>query len=140
MPLKTGCLDDLLGHLLRHAYLTGQRAFLEAYPDHSLTPLAYGAFELIRLNPGVTHKKVATQLNVATSVLTTALKTAIASGYIEQIRHEKDRRTVAYTLSLLGESWFNAIRGDIKHAEASLSQGLSHEEVIRLKELLAKLR
>ncbi|MBZ0216710.1 MAG: hypothetical protein K8F25_09175 [Fimbriimonadaceae bacterium] len=139
MSLKTGRLDGLLGHLLRHAFLTGQRAFHDAYPDRTITPLSYGAFELIRLNPGVSHKAVSSRLKVATSVLTTALKPYLIKGYITQSPNAKDRRVVEYKLSKGGENWFQSISDDIRNAEIRLSQGLSVEEVDQLKQLLNKL-
>lgn len=139
MPLNTGQLDNLIGHCLRHAFLTGQRAFLDVYPERNITPLAYGAFELIRLNPGVSHSAISKQLRVATSVLTTALKQHIKNGLIVQSTDQNDRRVVGYRLSVDGEVWFHAISDNILKAEANLSQGLTLEESDQLKALLKKL-
>jgi DNA-binding MarR family transcriptional regulator len=137
--LKTGRLNDLIGHLLRHAFRTGQKAFLKAYPNREITPLVYGVFELIRLNPGVSHNAICEQLGIVKSVLTTALKPHLEARQIIQRPGKNDERAVGYTLSPKGKVWFQEISGKIIEAEANLTSALSKPEYDQLKTLLTKL-
>lgn len=137
--LNTGRLDDLVGHLLRHAFRTGQQAFLKAYPNREITPLVYGVFEIIRLNPDVSHKAICEQLGIAKSVLTTALKPHLENRQIVQRPSEDDERAVGYTLSPKGEAWFQKVGEKITEAETNLTYALSKSEYDQLKTLLAKL-
>ncbi len=137
--LDTGHLNDFVGHLLRHAFRTSQRAFLKAYPNREITPLGYGVFEIIRLNPGVSHKAICEQLGVAKSVLTTVLKPHLGIRQIIQRPGKDDERAVGYTLSPRGEIWFQKIGGRVDEAESNLTSALSKSEYNRLKILLTKL-
>jgi len=138
-PPKTGQLDNLLGHLLRQAFLAGQRAFLQTYPDREITPLVYGAVELIRDNPGISHNTVCGHLGVAKSVLTTALKPLQNKGYILRRRNTNDGRTASYALSKSGATWFMPLRDRIARAETDLAAPLSQAEQDQLKILLRRI-
>ncbi|MCW9036060.1 MAG: MarR family transcriptional regulator [Rhodospirillales bacterium] len=139
MKLKTGRLDDLLGHLLRRAFLRGQREFSEAYRHVDITPLSYSALELIHNNPGLSHQTLCKNLGVAKSILTTALKTLKAKEYINQVPSTQDGRMVGYHLSEEGAAWFNSISGMISIAEDKMSQDFTNEELSTLKNLLTRL-
>jgi len=137
--LNTGRLNYYVGHLLRHAFRTGQRAFLKAYPNREITPLVYGVFEIVRLNPGVSHKAICQQLGIVKSVLTTALKPHLETRQIVQRPSKNDERAVGYTLSPKGEVWFQKISEKIIEAETNLTSALSKPEYDQLKSLLTKL-
>jgi len=44
--LDYGDLNDVVGHLLRHAFVQAQKKFSEAFDRFSITSLQYGALEI----------------------------------------------------------------------------------------------
>ncbi|MHC5654946.1 MarR family winged helix-turn-helix transcriptional regulator [Stappia sp. ICDLI1TA098] len=118
-----GCLDDLAGHLLRHAFLRGQQVFAEVFEGEGLTPFQFMVMELVDRNPGITHRDVASAMSSVPSVLTTALKPLLASGQLERIAVDGDGRRVAYRLSRQGRDSFHALRPRIAKAEDRLLAG-----------------
>lgn len=133
--LDYGCLNDLVGHLLRHAFLRGQQVFAEVFAGEALTPLQFMVLELVDRNDGITHGDVAAAMSCAPSVLTTALKPLTASGMLDQVTVAGDRRRVAYRLSPAGRLRFRQVRPLIETAEDRLLDGLVADE----KEVLARI-
>ena len=72
--LDYGLLNELVGHLLRHAFLRGHQVFGDVFAGEALTPLQFMVLELVDRNPGIPHRDVAAAMSSAPSVLTTALK------------------------------------------------------------------
>lgn len=134
--LDYGCLNDLVGHLLRHAFLRGHQAFARAFADEEITPLQFMVLELVDRNPGVGHREVARAMSCSPSVLTTALKPVVGSGVLYQARAAGDRRKVGYTLSAAGKARFASLRQRIGGAEEILLDGLSEGERNELRRAL----
>ena len=120
-----GLLNDLGGHLFRHAFLRGQQVFGEVFADAGITPLQFMTLELVSRNPGVTHKEICAAMASAPSVMTTTLKPLIRDGVLLRERKAGDGRSIGYRLSPKGEAWFKAIRPQIGLAEDKLFKGLS---------------
>ena len=139
MKPNTDHLDSLLGHRLRQAFLTGQRIFFQTYPEREITPLVYGAMELIGTNPGISHNGICAHLGVAKLVLTTALKPVLSRRYISRGSDKRDARITGYTLTSSGELWFSPIKARIGQAEADLGSNLSDKERKQLMSLLKKV-
>lgn len=134
--LDYGCLNDLVGHLLRHAFLRGHQAFARAFADEEITPLQFMVLELVDRNPGIGHQEVARAMSCSPSVLTTALKPVVGAGVLCQSRAVGDRRKVGYTLSAAGKARFARLRQRIGGAEAILLDGLSERERDELRRVL----
>ncbi|WP_029057656.1 MarR family winged helix-turn-helix transcriptional regulator [Stappia stellulata] len=138
-PLDHGCLDELVGHLLRHAFLRGHQVFAEVFDGDSLTPLQFMVLELVDRNPGVTHREVAAVMSCAPSVLTTALKPLVASGALLREGVAGDGRRAAYRLSRDGRSWFQDLRPKISRAESELLSGLEETDQATLRDMLRRI-
>lgn len=137
--LDYGCLNDLVGHLLRHAFLRGQQVFAEVFAGKALTPLQFMVLELVDRNDGITHGDVAAAMSCAPSVLTTALKPLTASGMVEQVTVAGDGRKVAYRLSPAGRRRFRQVRPLIGTAEDRLLDGLAADEREALARILRRV-
>lgn len=137
--LDYGCLNDLVGHLLRHAFLRGQQVFAEVFSGKALTPLQFMVLELVDRNEGITHGDVAAAMSCAPSVLTTALKPLTASGMLDQVTVAGDRRRVAYRLSPAGRDRFLNLRSLIGTAEDRLLDGLAEDERAALARILRRI-
>ena len=137
--LDYGLLNELVGHLLRHAFLRGHQAFAEAFSGEALTPLQFMVLELVDRNPGVTHRDVAAAMSTAPSVLTTALKPLVAGRLLEQVGVTGDGRRVGYRLSPEGRAYFHALRPRIDAAERLLLAGLDDAEAETLRLFLRRM-
>ena len=123
--LDYGVLNELGGHLFRHAFLRGQQVFAEVFADQAITPLQFMTLELVSKNPDVTHKDICQAMASAPSVMTTTLKPMIRDGVLLRERKDGDGRRIGYRLSPKGEAWFQKIRPKIETAEDKLFAGLS---------------
>lgn len=137
--LDRGCLDHLVGHLLRHAFLRGHQVFAGVFDGDGITPLQFMVLELVDKNPGVTHREVAAAMSCAPSVLTTALKPLIASGALLRETVAADGRRTAYRLSDAGRSRFHDLRPKISLAEGELLAGLDDAERDSLRDMLRRI-
>jgi DNA-binding MarR family transcriptional regulator len=137
--LDYGCLNDLVGHLLRHAFLRGQQVFADVFAGEALTPLQFMVLELVDRNDDITHGDVAAAMSCAPSVLTTALKPLTASGTLEQVTVAGDRRRVAYRLSATGRERFLKLRPMIGEAEDRLLDGLEADDREALARILRRV-
>ncbi len=137
--LDYGLLNELVGHLLRHAFLRGHQVFGEVFAGEALTPLQFMVLELVDRNPGITHRDVAAAMSSAPSVLTTALKPLVTAGLLEQVRVADDGRRVAYRLSSEGRAHFRAVRPRIAEAERRLLSGLEPDEAEALRGFLRRI-
>lgn len=137
--LDRGCLDELVGHLLRHAFLRGHQVFAGVFDGDGITPLQFMVLELVDRNPGVTHREVAGAMSCAPSVLTTALKPLVASGALLREAVAGDGRRAAYRLSADGRSWFHGLRPKISRAERQLLDGLADQERASLRVMLRRI-
>lgn len=137
--LDYGLLNDLGGHLFRHAFLRGQQVFGEVFADAGITPLQFMTLELVSRNPGVTHKEICAAMASAPSVITTTLKPLIAKGALLRERKTGDGRRIGYRLSPQGETWFQGIRPRIHAAEEKLFKGLDAEQRTLLLQALQHL-
>lgn len=134
--LDYGVLNDLGGHLFRHAFLRGQQVFAEVFSGEAITPLQFMALELVSRNPGVTHKDICQAMASAPSVMTTTLKPLVRDGILKREHKAGDGRRIGYRLSPKGEAWFREIRPRIKAAEDKLFEGLSpHQREALLQDL-----
>ena len=137
--LDRGCLDDLVGHLLRHAFLRGHQVFANVFDGDDITPLQFMALELVSCNPGITHRDMASALSCAPSVLTTALKPVVAAGALVRDAVDTDRRRTAYRLSASGAERFARLRPKIGLAEADLLSALTCQEQELLRDILLRI-
>ncbi|WP_067337081.1 MarR family winged helix-turn-helix transcriptional regulator [Stappia indica] len=137
--LDYGLLNELVGHLLRHAFLRGHQVFGEVFAGEALTPLQFMVLELVDRNPGITHRDVAAAMSSAPSVLTTALKPLVTAGLLEQVRVAEDGRRVAYRLSSDGLQRFRAMRPRIAEAERLLLAGFDEAEAETLRTFLRRI-
>ncbi|MCA1242833.1 MarR family transcriptional regulator [Stappia stellulata] len=137
--LDRGCLDELVGHLLRHAFLRGHQVFAGVFDGDGITPLQFMVLELVDKNPGVTHREVAGAMSCAPSVLTTALKPLVASGALSREAVAGDGRRAAYRLSDAGRSWFHGLRPKISRAERELLAGLEDADRASLRVMLRRI-
>lgn len=137
--LDYGLLNDLVGHLLRHAFLRGHQVFAEVFAGDGLTPLQFMVLELVGRNDGVTHGDVARAMSCAPSVLTTALKPLVAAGMLEQSPVDGDRRRVAYRLSAAGRERFRELRPKIAVTEDRLLDRLGADERSALRASLLRI-
>ena len=122
--LDYGLLNDLVGHLLRHAFLRGQQVFSAVFADEEITPLQFMVLELVSRNEGVTHREISAAMSTSASVLTTALKPLVDRGILLRAPVQGDARKVGYSLSAAGSDWFFSIRERIHKAEAELMSPL----------------
>ncbi|WP_157727770.1 MarR family winged helix-turn-helix transcriptional regulator [Stappia sp. ES.058] len=137
--LDRGCLDDLVGHLLRHAFLRGHQVFAGVFEGDGLTPLQFMVLELVDRNPGLTHREVAGAMSCAPSVLTTALKPLVASGVLLRGAVAADGRRAAYRLSDGGRDRFRKLRPKISRAESLLLADLDDAEQAVLRAMLRRI-
>ncbi|WP_299625748.1 MarR family winged helix-turn-helix transcriptional regulator [Pelagibius sp.] len=137
--LDYGLLNDLGGHLFRHAFLRGQQVFGEVFADAGITPLQFMTLELVSHNPGVTHKEICAAMASAPSVITTTLKPLIGKGALLRERKAGDGRQIGYRLSPQGETWFQDLRPKIHAAERKLFKGLPADQRIALLQALRHL-
>jgi DNA-binding MarR family transcriptional regulator len=137
--LRSGLLHDTLGHLFRRSHLRSQQAFARAFDGSDLSPLQYGILELVQLNPGLTHGELAEGMVTAPSVMTTAMKPLLESGFLVKRANDEDGRRAGYSLSPPGEAFFTALRGRILEAEELLLAPLNEGERQTLKQLLRRL-
>ncbi|NIA67663.1 MarR family transcriptional regulator [Pelagibius litoralis] len=135
--LDYGVLNQLGGHLFRHAFLRGQQVFAEVFSKETITPLQFMTLELVSQNPGVTHSDICDAMASAPSVLTTMLKPLVRDGLLLRERIAGDGRRIGYRLSAEGEAWFRKIRPQIDAAEDKLFEGLAPAQ---REALLASLR
>lgn len=135
--LDYGILNDLGGHLFRHAFLRGQQVFSEVFAGNGITPLQFMTLELVSSNPGITHKDVCEAMASAPSVMTTTLKPLIRDGVLLRERKDGDGRRIGYRLSPKGQAWFDELRPQIETAEDKLFAGLS---IAQRRALLKALR
>lgn len=134
-----GLLNDLAGHLMRHAFLRAQQVFSEVFEGEGLTSLQFMALELIDRNPGIGHRDVARALSSVPSVMTTALRPLIEGGLVERAPVAGDGRKVGYRLSAPGETRYRALRPRIRLAEDRLLAALSEEEACGLRDALRRI-
>ncbi|MXN66647.1 hypothetical protein GR183_17150 [Stappia sp. GBMRC 2046] len=125
--LDCGILNDLVGHLLRHAFLRGQQVFSAVFADEDITPLQFMVLELVSRNEGVTHREVSAAMSTSASVLTTALKPLVDRKILLRAPVRGDARKVGYSLSSEGADWFFSIRERIHMAEAELMSPLDDD-------------
>ena len=137
--LDYGLLNELVGHLLRHAFLRGHQVFGEVFAGEALTPLQFMVLELVDRNPGITHRDVAAAMSSAPSVLTTALKPLVTARTLEQVRVAGDGRRVAYRLTREGRERFRAVRPRIGEAERRLLGNLDDAEAEALRGFLRRI-
>ena len=137
--LDYGLLNELVGHLLRHAFLRGHQVFGDVFAGEALTPLQFMVLELVDRNPGITHRDVAAAMSSAPSVLTTALKPLVTTRMLEQVRGAGDGRRVAYRLSREGRERFRAVRPRIAEAEQRLLGDLDEVEAEALRGFLRRI-
>ncbi len=123
--LDYGILNDLGGHLFRHAFLRGQQIFGEVFAGKAITPLQFMTLELVSRNPGITHKDVCEAMASAPSVMTTTLKPLTRDGVLLRERKDGDGRRIGYRLSPKGQAWFDELRPQIQRAEDKLFGGLN---------------
>ncbi len=140
VDLNYGQLNDLLGHLLRHAVNRGQGTFHEVFEEDSVTPLQFMIVELISQNSEITHTDICKAMQTSASVVTTTLKPLLADGRLLKVVVNGDGRKVNYALSREGQAWFDRIKPKIAESEARLAEALSEEEradLVRMLKLLA---
>ncbi|MBA5775955.1 winged helix-turn-helix transcriptional regulator [Stappia sp. F7233] len=137
--LDYGILNDLVGHLLRHAFLRGQQVFAAVFDGDGVTPLQFMVLELVSRNPGITHRAAAGAVGAAPSVLTTAMKPLIDEELVTRVLVPGDGRKVGYALSESGMERFAAIREKIRLAEARLTAPLGQGGRAELRAMLKKL-
>ena len=137
--LDSGILQDLLGHLLRHAFNRGQAAFAETFEADGITPLQFMMLELISRNQGVAHSQIGRSMDTSASVVTTTLKPLIIAGHIASAASDKDRRVVCYRLTQQGSVWFSRLRPKINQCEARLTEGLTQGERAALTAMLRRV-
>lgn len=137
--LRSGLLHAAFGHLFRRTHLRSQQAFARAFEGCELSPLQYGILELVQLNPGITHGRLAEAMVTAPSVVTTAIKPLLVSASLEKMRNPGDARRSGYCLTPAGAAYFAKVRRLILEAEALLLAPLSKAEQRALKPLLHKL-
>ncbi len=138
--LNFGQLNDLLGHLLRHAVNRGQGAFHEVFEDDAVTPLQFMIVELISQNQGITHSDICKAMQTSASVVTTTLKPLQEDGRLLKVVVNGDGRKTSYALSKEGEAWFERIKPKIALSEARLAEALTEQEradLVRMLKLLA---
>ena len=137
--LDSGILNDLLGHLLRHAFNRGQAVFAETFEADGITPLQFMMLELISQNPGITHSQIGRSMGTSASVVTTTLKPLIAAGRIASTASAEDRRMVCYCVTRQGSAWFSRLRPKIDQCENRLAEGLTQGERAALTALLRRV-
>ncbi len=137
--LRKGGLHQAFGHLFRRCHLRGQQAFARAFDGSDLSPLQYGILELVQLNPGITHGELAEGMVTAPSVVTTAMKPLLESGFLIKHADDHDGRRVGHFLTPSGQNFFAALREALPDAEELLLAPLDENERHTLKELLRKL-
>ncbi len=137
--LDYGLLNDLTGHLLRHAFLRGQQVFAEVFADDDVTPLQFMAVELFSKNPGITHRQASKALSTAPSVMTTCLRPMIERGFVIKAAVSGDGRKVGYRLTNEGANWFSGIREQIWRSEDKLLGPLDSESRADLHRSLLRL-
>lgn len=137
--LDYGILNDLTGHLLRHAFLRGQQVFAGVFANDDVTPLQFMAVELFSKNPGITHLQASKALSTAPSVMTTCLRPMIARGLVAKAAVSGDGRKVGYRLTEVGDRWFRAMRERIWLAEDELLKPLDKDSRADLQRSLLKL-
>ncbi len=141
--LDYGILHGLVGHLLRHAFNTGQTAFNEVFADDKITPLQFMLLELISRNPDISHTAICQAMRASPSVITTTLKPLLAADLVERMRKSTDSRQSTYRASALGAARFKDLRPKIWDAEKRILDRLperDQEALIRALKAIAGLR
>ena len=86
-----------------------------------------------------TQLELARSLGIEGPTLTRHLDGLERAGLVERRRDPRDRRAVQVELTDAGVALHNRLRGDVIAFDARLREGLTDEELDRLRDVLAKL-
>jgi DNA-binding MarR family transcriptional regulator len=142
LGLDRGMLPLLLGYSLRRTQsaVFGDFAATFAKAGEALTPGEFGLLVLVERNAGLSQMALARALGIDRSTLVPILNRLQGRGLLVRRASPTDGRTHALGLTPLGEKALGRFAKLVKAHEKRIASGLSSVEMLKLIELLEKVR
>ena len=138
-PLDQRGLLGLVGYNCRRAYIPIMALFLERLAPLKLRPVDYSVLVLLRVNTGVTQKRLSQALHVSPPNLAVLLDKLEARGLLERVRNPDDRRSQILHLTAAGRRSVDAAQSTVEQLERDATPGLSDAERALLIGLLQRI-
>lgn len=137
-PIDFGELDEMVGIALIRAHGAAYKYFYRSI-DENMKPGYYTSLSLIRRNPGLTQRSLATAARRDPSTIVAVLDALEKRGWIERRRSEADRRAHALFLTPAGAAAARNFDRKVRRLEAEIEARFGAANTDRLKTLLRKL-
>jgi DNA-binding MarR family transcriptional regulator len=121
-------LPNNIGFLLRMAQLHSFREFERAFAGTGLTPPLLTVLIIMRDNPGVRQRDLATALRVRSPNLTTLIAPLDEAGLISRRIDKTDRRALDMRLTVRGMRLLEAIRPRLEALDGEILKALGPQQ------------
>lgn len=135
-----GAMRDSVSFQLRYASWAVHSAFAEQFAPADAVPRQYSVLYLVSLNTGINVKALAAAIGVDQSTLVPTLNVCEERGWIRRHRSKPDRRVTALEVTKAGRATLEALSKNLDAHEASVTTGVSDDELRQLLALLRKIR
>ncbi len=109
MALDLGPLDSHVGYLLRRAQLAVFAEIGTGFAAHGMSPADYAVLTVIDRNPGAGQTQVAETLGIQKTNFVPLIRRMESRGLVLRTPSQRDRRSVALTLTAEGETLLAAL-------------------------------
>lgn len=137
--LDFGVLPNLLGRQLRIAQLLAFKDFSMDVNGVSLTPGSFEILELLDLNPGIGHSRLAAAIGLEKSSLVPAIARLEDLALTARKQSRRDKRAIELRITAKGKKALTQLRSYVVARDEKITTGMSNEEVETLNKLLTKL-
>ena len=126
------------GHLIRRAQQR-HAALWQEQVSGEVSSVQYAVLAVLNRMPGASQSELGAELDLDRSTIADIASRLERRGVIERSPHEIDRRRYSLRLTAVGLSEVDQLRPLVTEANASLTAGLSTEEVATLRTLLQRV-
>jgi MarR family transcriptional regulator, lower aerobic nicotinate degradation pathway regulator len=124
------------GYLLRRVHQIADSYFVEETAAFGVTPVQYGALQVVRAKPGIDQLRLGNALRCDRTTVSGVVRRLEAKGLIRRTTDRADRRAKALFLTAKGARLLVRLATAVERAEARILSGLTEPERRRVFGLL----
>jgi DNA-binding MarR family transcriptional regulator len=134
-----GLHTDCTGFSVKLVWILGYGLLMRACGDSGITPQRFSMLELIGCNPGHQQIQLGNALGLSRSAATLSIDFWEERGCVERRPDPTDRRSFGVFATAVGMEELARLRKLVRTADDALTEGLTQDEIARLRGLLAKI-